>query len=84
MTGRQKGKRHWPPRALWLCRLKTEVREFKWDIRNGRVTPGIYQSGVINRHAALKDGDPLAFSGPVPQFFQLRRAGRLTTVDELS
>ena len=37
---------------------------------NGRdVTPGVYRGGAINREAALKDGDRLAFSGPVPYSF---------------
>lgn len=51
-------------------RLKLPVRDIFLVLRNGRdVTPGLYQGGVINREAALEDGDRLAFSGPIPYSF---------------
>lgn len=39
-------------------------------LKNGRdITPGLYQGGLVNKEAALDDGDVIAFSGPIPYSF---------------
>ena len=53
-------------------RLRLPVADVFLVLRNGRdVSPGLYGGGLVNREAALDDGDILAFSGPVPYSFGL-------------
>lgn len=48
-------------------RFRLPVPDIFLVLKNGRdITPGLYQSGVVNTEAALQDGDVIAFSGPVP------------------
>lgn len=50
-----------------IRKFRIPLPEIFLVLRNGRdITPGIYQGGIVNEEASLKDGDVIAFSGPVP------------------
>lgn len=50
-----------------IARLGIPLKEIFLVFRNGRdISPGLYQGGNVNVEASLREGDVVAFSGPVP------------------